>query len=108
MISFIRLDIFTKCTFFSAMVKSWGWVVVWWWWWPMRLYCHLLGLGVGALSIFHSHFPIPISHSHPQLSMHLALVCLNPHLFGTDSLQGPSESIKGALREHKENTERVL
>ena len=29
--------------------------------WPVRLYCHLLGLGI--LSISHSHFPIfPFSH----------------------------------------------
>ena len=32
----------------------------WWWWWPRALYCHLLGLGIGELSIFHSHFPISI------------------------------------------------
>ena len=39
----------------SFIVKSCGWVGGGWW--PMRLYCHLLGLGV--LSISHSHFPSP-------------------------------------------------
>ena len=45
----------------SFMVKSY---VVVGGWWPRALYCHLLGLGIGVLSISYfpiSHFPIPHS-----------------------------------------------
>ena len=41
-----------------------SWLKVRWWvggGWPWGLYCHLLELGVGVLSISHSHFPIPNS-----------------------------------------------
>ena len=41
---------------FCQSTLSWLKVVGGWWWWPVRLYCHLLGLGV--LSIL-----FPFSHS---------------------------------------------
>ena len=60
-------DMFTKGTLLSEcsfMVKSWVWVVGGWW--PRGLYCHLLGLRIGVLSISIPIFPFQIPHPHPH------------------------------------------